>query len=437
MQKADTIIENGLIITLDEQAQVIENGAVAVIGSKIAAVGTQEEIASGYSAETTISAGDHMVMPGLINAHTHISMTLLRGIADDLVLEAFLDRVWEAEGKYMDPPTVRLGAELAICEMIRGGTTFAQDMYWHPDASAEAALSAGFRLMNGPIFVDFEGADHTPSDQREEQARKFLDKFTEEELIHASLMPHGTYTVSPHLLETIKSLMDEYNVPLHTHASETEFEVATVRERYNETPVSQLDRFGMLQQTTTLAHGVHLTPEDIQLLAERGSSVVHCPVSNLKTAAGFAPLPDLKEAGVPVLLGTDGTSSSNDLDMWKVMRFAAILARSELGDPTFNPALDVVRMATTDAANAMGLGDMLGSLEAGKYADLILIELNKPHLTPLFDVYSQMVYAVGREDISDVFIHGKAVMRNHEVLTLDENWIMHQARLKAHEIAAS
>ncbi|MBN1264920.1 MAG: amidohydrolase family protein [Anaerolineales bacterium] len=435
MQKVDTLIENGLIVTLDGTARVLPEGSVAIHGSTITAVGPKEEIAAVYSAETTVNAENHLVMPGLINAHTHLSMTLLRGLADDLVLEAFLERVWEAEEKFMNPPTIRLGAELAICEMIRGGTTFAQDMYWFPEATAEAARSAGFRLMNGPIFVDFEGADHTPADQREGKARTFLDKYADEELIHPCLMPHGTYTVSPPLLEIIKTLMDEYLVPLHTHASETAFEVATVQERYNETPVSQLDRFGMLQPTTTLAHGVHLAPEDIRLLAERGSAVVHCPVSNLKTAAGFAPLPALKEAGVPVLLGTDGTSSSNDLDMWKVLRFAAILARSELGDPTFNPALDVVRMATSDAARAMGLGEKLGSLEPGKYADLIMIELNKPHLTPLFDVYSQLVYAVGREDVSDVFIHGKAVMRDRRLLTLDENWIMYQARLKAEEIA--
>ncbi len=436
MQTADTILENGLILTMDKNARVIENGSVVIDSGVITTVGTQAEIAAAYSSENTIDAAGRLVMPGLINAHTHLSMTLLRGLADDLVLEAFLERVWEAEGKFMDPPTVRLGTELALCEMIRSGTTFAQDMYWHPEASAEAARSASFRLMNGPIFVDFEGADRATPDQRVEKARDFLEMYAGEALIHPVLMPHGTYTVSPPLLEKIKALMDEFGIPLHTHASETVFEVATVRERYGLTPAGQLDRFGLLNRTTTLAHGVHLTPEDIQLLADRGSAVVHCPISNLKTAAGFAPLPALKEANVPVLLGTDGTSTSNDLDMWKVLRFAAIVARSDLGDPTFNPALDVVRMATTDAARTLGLGDRLGSLEPGKLADVILIELNRPHLTPLYDVYSQLVYAVGRDDISDVFINGKAVMRNHQLVTLDENWIMDRARHKAVEIAA-
>ena len=202
-----------------------------------------------------------------------------------------------------------------------------------------------------------------------------------------------------------------------------------------DSPAVQLDEHGLLQDSTTLAHGVHLTPEDIQLLAERGSAVVHCPISNLKTAAGFAPLPALKEAGVPILLGTDGTSSSNDLDMWKTMRFAAILARSDIGDPTFNRALDVVRMATTDAARKLGMGEKLGSLEAGKIADLIMVRLDQPHLTPLYDVYSQLVYAVGRDDVTDVFILGRPVMRDGELLTLDERWIMDQARRKAVEIA--
>lgn len=437
MQNVDTLITHSLVVTMDKDLQVIEDGAVAVSGGKISAVGATTELQQAYRAGEVLDAGKHLVMPGLINAHTHLAMTLFRGYADDLPLQPFLDKIWVAEGRFIRPETVRVGAQLAFIEMIRGGTTLAMDMYWFPEAAADAARQAGFRLMNGPVYVDFVGPDGLEIEQRAAWAREFMLAYQDDPYVIPCVLPHGTYTVSPEHLQSAQELADEFGAVFHIHASETPGEVETVVERYGKTPARHLQSLGLLNGRSVLAHGVHLSQDEIELLAESGSSVVHCPISNLKTAAGFAPVAALREAGVPVLLGTDGSATSNDLDMWKVMRFTALIHRGLNGDPTTNPAVEVVQMATSQAAQALGLGQQLGSLEAGKSADLILVDLDQPHLTPLYDVYSHLVYAAGREDVRAAMINGRWVMRSGELTGLDESAVMDQVRALVDQIKAA
>ncbi len=416
----DILIQNGLIVTMDDVNRVIEDGAVAIQDTEIIDVGTTSDLDAKYEAKEVIDADQHIVMPGLINAHTHLAMTLFRGFADDLPLDPFLARVWEAEGRFIRPDTVEIGTRLAFAELIRGGTTMALDMYWFPEASAEVASSVGFRLINGPIFVDFDGPDGIPAAERAQRGREFFHRYTENPFILPCVLPHGTYTVSPDILTQAWELADEFDALFHTHASETADEVSTVRERYGKTPPEHLDHLGLLTPRTSLAHCVHLNEADIEIVAERGAAVVHCPISNLKMGSGIAPLPQMHAAGVPVLLGTDGSATGNDLDMWKHMRIAAILHRGVHHDPTFQPAEKVVSSVTREAAEALGIGNRFGSIEAGKFADLILIDLNSVHLAPMYNVFSHLVYAVGREDVSTVIIHGRVVMRQRELLTIDE-----------------
>jgi 5-methylthioadenosine/S-adenosylhomocysteine deaminase len=431
----DLLIENGLIVTMDDSSYVIEDGAVAILGVEIIDVGTTSDLHAKYEAKEEIDAEQHIVMPGLINAHTHLAMTLFRGFADDLPLDPFLARVWEAEGRFIRPDTVTIGTRLAFAEMIHGGTTMALDMYWFPEASADVASAVGFRLINGPIFIDFDGPDGISASERAQRGRDFFQRYAENPFILPCVLPHGTYTVSPEILKQAWELAEEFEALFHTHASETTDEVSTVRERYGMTPPQHLDHLGLLTPRTSLAHCVHLSVDDIQLIAEHGTAVVHCPISNLKMGAGIAPLPQMHAAGIPVLLGTDGSSTSNDLDMWKQMRLAAILHRGVHLDPTFNPAEQVVAAVTRSAAKALNIGDRFGSIESGKFADLILIDLSSVHLVPMYDVFSHLVYAVGREDVDTVIIHGQVVMHQHELLTIDEAETAARTRELAAEFA--
>jgi 5-methylthioadenosine/S-adenosylhomocysteine deaminase len=421
-QPADKLILHGLVVTLDDQLTVLEDGAVAIVGLEIAAVGAAGEFAAQFVGPTTevIDASGQLVMPGLINAHTHAADSLFRGLVDDLALEPWLERLWVAERKFLKPETVRLGAQLAQAEMIRGGTTTALDMFWYPEVSAQVAQAIGFRLMTGPVYFDFAEPDNIPVEQRTARGREFLQAYQHDSLVVPCVTPHSTYTVSPQYLREAQALADEFGVLLSTHASETGAEVTTVRQRYGQSPPHHLDGLGMLTGHTVLAHCVHLAADEIKLLAERQTVVAHCPLSNLKLGSGVAPIPRMRQEGVRTTLGTDGPVSGNDLDMWLAMRLAAILPKGVQQDPTLMPASEVVKMATCDAARALGLGDKVGSLAPGKQADLILIDLDQPHLTPLYDVYSHLVYAVGRADVETVLIQGRIVMQERELTTLDE-----------------
>ena len=435
MVNIDYLITNGTVITMDEDKTMLERGAVAIQGSDIVAVGPTKELRTRYQATEVIEADNQIVMPGLINAHTHNAMSLFRGLVDDEELETWLENLWKVENETVSPETVRIGSRLAYTEMIRGGTTMSVDMYWHPEASAAAAREMGFRLMNGPIYVDSEIApDGLAPEDRVSQGRAYLQSLIDDPLIEPSVMPHSTYTVSPDSLEKTFALAKEFDAMFITHASETEGEIAMVMEQYGRTPPKHLDHLGMMSEKTQLIHCVHLSDDEIELFAERGISIVHCPYSNLKIGAGIARIMDMRNAGVPVLLGTDGAASSNDLDLWKVIRLATLLHRGTNLNSTFNPAPEAIEMVTSQAAQVLGMGDRIGSLEVGKHADITIIDLNKPHLVPLYDHYSHLVYAVGREDVNSVMINGKMVMRNRELLTVDEELSKSEALLLSKKI---
>jgi 5-methylthioadenosine/S-adenosylhomocysteine deaminase len=435
MANIDYLITNGTVITMDGDKKVLENGAVAILGSHIIAVGPTEELRSRYQAAELINAEDQIVMPGLINAHTHNAMSLFRGLDDDEELETWLQNLWKVEHQIVSPEMVRIGSRLAYIEMIRGGTTMSVDMYWHPQAGAAAAREIGFRLMNGPIYVDFDNApDGLALGDRLSQGRSYLQSLVDDPLIEPCVMPHSTYTVSPASLEDCFTLASEFDAMFITHASETLAEVAMVKEQHGRTPPKHLDQLGMLSEKTQLVHCVHLSDDEIEIFAERGVSIVHCPTSNLKVGAGIARVMDMRNAGVPVLLGTDGAASSNDLDLWKVIRLASLLQRGANLNPTFNPAPQALEMVTSQAAKVLGMGDRIGSLEVGKLADLIIIDLDQPHLVPLYDYYSQLVYAVGREDVNTVMINGNLLMRDRELLTVDEDLIISEARMLSERI---
>ena len=434
---ADLVLLHGLVVTMDAGWRVLEDGGLAVSGQNIVAVGPSAEIAARYDATETIDASGHIVMPGLINAHTHAPAVLFRGLVEDLELEPWLARSWQIEKKMLNPDSIRLGAQMAHTEMIHSGTTTGLDMYWFPEVSAEVAKQIGFRLMTGPAYLETpDPPDHIPDAQRTDHGREFLQQYRNDPLIIACVQPHSTYTVSPRYLAEARDLADEYHVLLNTHAAESPIEVKTIEQKYGLRPPGHLDAHGLLTARTVLAHGVFLNRDEIDLLATRGTAVAHCPISNLKLGAGIAPVNGMLNRGVKVMVGTDGAQSSNDLNLWPVMRMTALLQKGIHNDPTLVPARQVVNMATRGAAEALGLADQIGTLEAGKRADLILLDLGQTHSLPLYDVYLHLLYAAGREDVSTVIINGKKVMHERQMLTIDERETNDRARALSRQIQA-
>ncbi len=419
MQRVDTLILGPLVVTMDADERILEAGAIAVRDGEIVAVGTREDIGDHDAAET-INASGKLVMPGLVNAHTHLGDSLFRSLVEELPLEAWLERLWISEREFVSRDSVELGARLSMAEMIRGGTTCALDMFWFPEAAADAALDAGFRLVTGPIFFDFDGPDGVAVEARIAAGERWLERYAAEPLVTACVQPHNALTVSPDGLRAARDLADGAGVLFHTHCSETATEVRQTIERFGHRPVAHLDELGILDGPTVLAHCVHLDDDDFARLRRTGAAVLHNPLSNLKLGSGIAPVARLLEEGVPVALGTDGPVSSNDLDMWTAMRFAGLLQRGVHMDPVLTSARDIVRMATTVGARALGLGDRVGRLAEGYRADLILIDLARPHLTPMYDVYGHLVYTVGRDDVRSVMIDGRWVLRDRALETIDE-----------------
>lgn len=421
-ESLDLLLLGGLVVTMDDDWTVIEDGAVAISGSDVLEVGTADDLGHKYRpvAREILDTSNRLVLPGLINTHTHGADSLFRGLIDDLPLEPWLERLWQVERRILNPETVEAGARLAYAEMIRGGTTTALDMFWFPEASARAAQEVGFRILTGPIWFDSTEIDGLGPEERTQRGREFLQEYRRHPLITPCVLPHGTYTVSPDGLQTARDLATEYGVLLSTHLSETAAEVAQIERQYGRRPPAHLDELEMLGPRTVLAHCVHLETAEIELLAHRQAVVAHCPLSNLKLGSGVAPLVDMRQAGVRVALGTDGPVSGNDLDMWLTLRLAAVLHKGVHQDPSLLDAREATSLVTREAAKALDKSGEIGSLEAGKRADLIVLRLDRPHLTPMFDVYSHLVYAAGRDDVETVVIHGQTVMRDRVLTTMDE-----------------
>ena len=422
MTSTTTAITDAMIVTVDSSDRVVSGGTVVLRGDTIIEV-LPAGVAPTAAIDTRIDARGGIVLPGLINAHTHLAMTLFRGYADDLDLQAFLDRLIPKETEVLSEAHVRTGARLAFAEALRSGCTTALDMYWWPHASLDEARSAGFGLEAGPIFIGFDGPDRTPWDVRIERARSSGP--------HRWLFAHGTYTMEPSQLAEVGALAAELGARFHIHAAETSHEVDDVRSRFGRSPIELLDDHGLLRPGTVLAHAVVLTDDEITRLADTGTAIAHCPASNMKLASGFCRVPELHDAGVIIGLGTDGPSSSNDLDMFAAMRTAALIHKGHRLDPLVLTASRVLQMATIDGARALGIDDRVGSIEVGKQADLVLLDAESPSLTPTYDPISAVVYAASRADVTDVWAAGRRVVENRACTSIDMERTLAEARLEA------
>lgn len=428
MEQVDLIINADWVVPVEPRGAVYEDCAVAVAGGRIVALGPRAEIAAGFAARETLNRPQHVLLPGLINAHTHAAMTLLRGIADDMPLERWLgEHIWPAEARWASTEFVRDGAELAIAEMLLGGTTCFQDMYFFPDIVAEVAVERHVRAVVGMIVLEAPSAWAQTAAEYIDKGLAVHDRFRGHDLVHATFAPHAPYTVADETFERIRVLADELDTHVHMHVHETAEEVATAVAEHQQRPLQRLDRLGLVSPQLTAVHMTQLDDDEFDLLAERGVSVVHCPESNLKLASGFCPVARLAAAGVNVALGTDGAASNNDLDMFAELRTAALLGKGVADDAAAVGAEQVLEMATLGGARAVGLADEIGSLVPGKSADLIAVDLGVPSCRPIHHVVSQLVYSASRDQVADVWVAGRAVVADGELQTVNAADIMERA----------
>jgi 5-methylthioadenosine/S-adenosylhomocysteine deaminase len=437
-RQASLIVTGGDVVTMDGSRRILSPGAVAVDGTTIVAVDTPEAIARAFAAAETIDAAGHVVLPGLINTHTHAPMVMYRGLADDLALMDWLNKyIFPAEAKTVSPEMVRIGTRLAALEMIESGTTTFADMYYFEEEIARAVKAAGLRGVLGETIIGFPVADaKTPADSLA-RAEAFIREFQHDDLITPAPAPHSPYTVDEPTLRAIRALADRYHVPILTHLAETEDEVRIIEERHKLTPAAWLESIGFLGPNVLAAHGVWLTDADIAILARTGTAVSHNPESNMKLASGTAPVTKLRGAGVPVGLGTDGAASNNDLDMFEAMRQAAFLHKLVSKDPQAVPAAAALEMATRDGAKALGLQSTIGSLEVGKRADLIVVAMNGARQTPMYNPVSHLVYVAHGDDVRSTVVNGRVLMRDRRVRTLDERVVLADARALAAKVRAA
>ena len=415
---ADLLIINGTVITMDREDSVIGNGAVAVEGENIIAVGKAGEL-SDCKASKRIDARSGIIMPGLINAHTHASMTIFRGLADDLPLMTWLnDHIFPAEAG-LTPEKVHDGALLACAEMILSGTTCFCDMYLFEDNVAQAAKEAGMRAVVGEVLFDFPSPNYGALENGFSYTQMLIDKYKDDPLINIAVEPHSPYLCAPGLLVKASSLAQKNDLPLVVHVSETKSEVARIKDRYGLTPVGFLASLGLLSPNLLACHCVHLTEDDIILLKEYDVKIAHNPESNMKLASGIAPVPELLKNGMCVGIGTDGCASNNNLDIFHEMSMAAKLGKVHMRDPAAMDAKSVLRMATIDGARALGLSGVTGSLEPGKKADIIIMDTRSPHLTPMYNPVSHIVYAARGSDVRTSVINGRLIMEERKLLSID------------------
>jgi 5-methylthioadenosine/S-adenosylhomocysteine deaminase len=428
----DILLKNGTILTMDEKGSVIPKGFVAVRGDAIVSLGDGD--GKEIHARRTIDARGGLILPGLINSHTHAPMTLFRGLADDLPLMEWLTRyIFPAESK-MDADFVYTGSLLACAEMIMSGTTTFCDMYLFEEEVARAAEKAGMRCLVGEVLYDFPSPNYGPAEQGLKYTETLIKKWQGHPRVSIAVEPHSIYTCSPSLLEAANELALRYGVPLILHVAETRAELDEVKKRYGKKPFEHLSDLDILGPHVIADHCVHLDDMEIQRIVEHDVKPVHNPESNMKLASGVSPVFNLLKKGVTVGLGTDGCASNNNLDLFGEMDMAAKLNKVEAMDPTVLDALTVLRMTTSMGARVLGLAHSLGSLEAGKKADIIVVDTDKPHLTPMYNPYSHLVYAACGRDVSHVIIDGKPVMEDRRLLSLDLREVLEKAHEKSRAV---
>jgi len=438
MTNVDLIISDGIIVTMDDQLNRYESGAIAIHGDTIVSVGHRDDVMSRFTAPRIIDAGKNLVIPGIINCHTHAAMTCFRGIADDLKLDEWLNNyIFPAESKNVDPELAYWGSLLACAEMILSGTTTFFDMYIFEAETARAAREAGIRCLLGEVLFDFPSPSSPTPDAGLAYTRSLLDQWSGDPLISIAVEPHALYTCSPDLLKKAKSLADDYNAPIAVHLLETAFEKQQLEETLGCPATKFLSDIGYLDERFIAFHCVAMDDNDISRFADNGCAIVHNPESNMKLASGVAPVPDFLSAGITVGLGTDGTASNNNLDMLQEMDMTAKLHKVHRLDPTVMDAETVVRMATCEGARCLGMDSKIGSLEVGKKADIVLIDCDAPHLTPMYNEYSHLTYVANGADVDTVIINGNVVLDKRVLTTIDIGTVMENVRSIAQRISES
>ena len=436
--QVDLLVLGGTIVTMNKDRTVIENGGIAVKAGRIVAVGSAAHVRKEFTARQVINGAGRIIIPGLINGHTHVPMVLFRGLADDLDLQEWLTKyIFPAEAKNVTEEFVRAGTRLGLAEMIRGGTTTYCDMYYFEDAIAEETAKAGMRAVLGETVIDFPVADNKTNAEAMAYVEKFVKKWQGHELIVAAIAPHAPYTVSEEHLKAARAFSDRTGAPIVTHISETKREVDDSVKAKGASPIAYLDRIGFLNEKVIAAHVVWPQGTDSAILKQRGVGVVHNPQSNMKLAAGVAPVPQMLKEGLRVGLGTDGAASNNDLSMWEEMDSAAKLHKVFSGDPKVMSAQEAFELATIRGAEALHLEKEIGSLEIGKRADIVIVEGDSLNQIPSYNVYSDLVYATKAADVETVIINGRIVMRNDRLLTLNETAIKATARIFRERIVKS
>jgi 5-methylthioadenosine/S-adenosylhomocysteine deaminase len=439
-QNIDTLFINAIVLTMDGKLNQYDPGAVAVKGDSIVAVGPEAELKTEYSAGEVIDCKGKVLMPGLVNAHTHVPMTLLRGLADDLRLDVWLmGYMLPVEREFVSPEFVRLGTQIACAEQIRSGITTFNDMYYFEDDIAQATADAGMRAVCGESVMKYPAPDAPAFEDSIAYAREFIKKWKGHPLIVPAIAPHAPYSTTPEILRTCSNIAQEFDVPLHIHISETAFEVENMRNEQGMPVVPYIKKQGILEAKVIAAHCVHIDVGEIKTLQHVNAGISHNPSSNLKLASGFAPVQKMLENGVNVGIGTDGPASNNDLDMFEEIRLASFVAKASSNDPTVVPAATALLMGTRLGAQALHIGHLTGSLEVGKRADLIIVHTSPIHNSPRFrrdpnNAYAQLVFASKSTDVTDVMVNGKWLMRDHNLLTLNEEELVKEAQGVAKKI---
>jgi 5-methylthioadenosine/S-adenosylhomocysteine deaminase len=435
---ADLLIHAQWIVPVGANDSVLENHSLAIAGGRIQGIAPTAEARTAFAAERELDLEGHVLIPGLINAHTHSPMTLLRGLADDLPLMIWLNQhIWPAEKRWVDADFVLVGTRLAALEMLRSGTVCFNDMYFYPEVTARAAADAGMRAVIGMIVVDFPTGYAESADEYLHKGLALHERYRDHALVRTAFAPHSPYAVSDAPLERVRTLADELEVPIHVHLHETHDEIVQSLREHGERPLARLARLGLLGPSLVAVHMTQLEDAEIEAVARAGAHVVHCPESNLKLASGFCPVVPLLEAGVEVAVGTDGAASNNDLDLLGEMQTAALLAKGVAGSASALPAYQALRMATWNGARAFGMEAETGSLEVGKSADIVAVDLGGPDTQPVYHPVSQLVYAASRDQVRHVWVAGRHLIRDGQPTTLEPAAILEEARAWAARIAAT
>ena len=435
METVDLIIHARWIVPVDTHHHVLEYHSVVIKDGRIVALIPQDQAKQQYTATAEQHFDQHCLMPGLINNHTHTAMSLLRGLADDLPLMSWLnDHIWPAEKRWVSDAFVEAGSELAIAEMIRGGTTCFNDMYFFPDATARIVDQSGIRASLGMIIIDFPSAWAANVEEYIHKGQQLHDHYRHHSRITTTYAPHAPYTVSDETLEAVIMNAEELDVPIHMHIHETTGEISQSVEQHGVRPLERLKHLGLLSPRLIAVHMTQLNDQELNWCADSGVHIVHCPESNLKLASGFCPVSKLEHHGINITIGTDGAASNNDLDMFAEMRQAALLAKAVAQDASTIPAQTALEMATINAAKALGIEEITGSLEIGKAADMIVVDFCDIESQPCYDVVSQLVYATGRDKVTDVWVDGKQLLKDRQLTTLNQANIIQNTKDWAYKI---